>query len=63
MVDRKFLTRAAVAMFVGLAVGAMPTWATAKTGVVQIAKISLRQARSIALKAYPGKIMKGRART
>jgi uncharacterized membrane protein YkoI len=58
MFDRKFLTRAAVAMFAGLAAGATPTLATAKTGVVQKAKISLSQARTIALKAYPGKIMK-----
>ncbi len=58
MVNRKFLTRAAVALFVGLAAGAAPTLATAKTGVAHKAKISLRQARTIALKAYRGKIMK-----
>jgi uncharacterized membrane protein YkoI len=58
MYDRKFLIRAAVAMFVGLAAGAAPGVAAAKTGVVHRAKISLSQARTIALKAYPGKIVK-----
>ncbi len=58
MYDRKFLIRAAFAVFVGLAAGAAPSLATAKTSVVHKAKISLSQARAIALKAYPGKIMK-----
>lgn len=58
MYDRKFLIRAAVAMFVGLAAAAAPGVAAAKTGVVHQAKISLSQARTIALKAYPGKIVK-----
>jgi uncharacterized membrane protein YkoI len=58
MYDRKFLIRAAVAMFVGLAAGAAPGVAAAKTGVVHQAKITLSQARTIALKAYPGKIVK-----
>ena len=58
MYDRKFLIRAAVAMFVGMAAGAAPGVAAAKTGVVHQAKISLSQARTIALKAYPGKIVK-----
>jgi len=58
MYDRKFLIRAVVAMFVGLAAGVAPGVAAAKTGVVHQAKISLSQARTIALKAYPGKIVK-----
>ena len=56
MYDRKFLVRAACAAFVGLATAAAPTLASA--AIVRKAKISLRQARAIALKAYPGKIMK-----
>ncbi len=58
MNGRKFLTHAAVAAFFGLAIGAAPSLATAKTGVVHKTKITLTQARAIALKAYPGKIMK-----
>jgi uncharacterized membrane protein YkoI len=58
MYDRKFLIRAAVAMLVGLAAGAAPALATAKTGGVHKAKISMSEARAIALKAFPGKIMK-----
>jgi uncharacterized membrane protein YkoI len=45
-------------MLVGLTAGAAPNMAAAKTGVAHKAKISLHQARAIALKAYPGKIMK-----
>jgi uncharacterized membrane protein YkoI len=58
MYDRKFLIRVALAAFFGVAAGAAPTLATAKTGMVHKAKISLSQARAIALKAYHGKIMK-----
>ena len=55
MHDRKFLMKAAVTLFIALAAGAAPGLATAKS---HKAKISLTQARAIALKAYPGKIMK-----
>ena len=58
MDNQKYLWRAAIAIVVGLAAGAAPTLATAKSGVVYKAKISLHQARTIALKAYPGKIIK-----
>jgi uncharacterized membrane protein YkoI len=58
MDDRKFLIRAAVAVSIGLAAAAAPALAAAKTGAVHKVKISLSQARAIALKAYPGKIMK-----
>ncbi len=58
MYDPKILKRAAVAAFVGLAVGAAPGLASANKGVTHKAKISLSHARAIALKAYPGKIMK-----
>lgn len=55
MYDRKFLLKAAVAALLGLAAGTAPSLATAKT---HKPKISLSHARAIALKAYPGKIMK-----
>ncbi len=58
MYNPKFLIRVAVAMFIGLAVGAAPALAAAKSGVVNKAKISLSQARAIAMNAYPGKIVK-----
>jgi uncharacterized membrane protein YkoI len=58
MYDRKILTHAAIAAFVGLAISAAPSLASTKTGVVHKAKISLSHARAIARKAYPGKIMK-----
>jgi uncharacterized membrane protein YkoI len=58
MYVRKFLSRAALAAFIGLIAGTAPTLATAKTSVAHKAKISLSQARTVALKAYPGKIMK-----
>ena len=58
MYDRRILKTAVIAGFVGLAVGAAPGLASAKTGAVHKAKISLSHARAIALKAYPGKIMK-----
>jgi uncharacterized membrane protein YkoI len=58
MNDRKHLNRLWLAILAGLAVGAAPILAHAKTGAVQKAKISMSEARTIALKAYPGKIMK-----
>ncbi len=58
MYDRKFFARAAVAVTFGLLVALAPGLAAAKAGVVHKAKISLSEARTIALKAYPGKIMK-----
>ncbi len=58
MFDRKFFIRAAFATSVGVLTGLAPNLAVAKAGVVHTAKISLSQARTIALKAYPGKIMK-----
>jgi uncharacterized membrane protein YkoI len=58
MSNRKFLVTAALAVVVGLATGVAPSVATAKASVAHKAKISLSQARAIALKAYPGKIMK-----
>jgi uncharacterized membrane protein YkoI len=58
MHDRKFLIRAAFVMLVGLAAGAAPTLAAAKSGVINRAKVSLSEARVIAMKAYPGKIVK-----
>ena len=58
MYNRKFLMHAAIAMVIGCACGGTPALAAAKSGVVHKTKISLSQARIIALKAYPGKIMK-----
>ena len=58
MYDGRILKTAVIAGFVGLAVGAAPGLASAKTGAVHKAKISFSHARAIALKAYPGKIMK-----
>jgi len=58
MYDRKLRIRAACAAFVGFAIAAAPGLASAKSGAVHKAKISLSKARKIALKAYPGKIMK-----
>ena len=58
MSNWKFLMRAAVAMFVGCATAAAPALAVAKSSIVHKAKISLSQARAIALEAYPGTIMK-----
>jgi len=55
MYSRRFLVCAAVAVVFGFATGATPIWATAKT---HAAKISLNQARTIALKAYLGRIMR-----
>ncbi len=52
---RKLLSRAAFAALIGLMAGTAPALATART---HKAKISLSQARTIALNAYPGKIMK-----
>ena len=58
MSDRKPILRAAVAIFVGLAAGVMPTVAAAKTMLAPKPKIGPTEARAIALKTYPGKIMK-----
>lgn len=55
MYNRIFLVRATVAAFLGLAASMAPISAMAKS---HKAKISLRHARALALKAYPGKIMK-----
>lgn len=59
MYKRKSLNRVSLAVLIGLAIGAAPTLAIAKTGTAQKAQISMSQARTIAMKAYPGKIMKG----
>lgn len=58
MYERKFLNRLSTVMLIGLAIGAAPTLAVAKVGAVQTAKVSMSEARTIALKAYPGKIIK-----
>ena len=60
---RRSLNRISLAVLVGLAIGAAPALAiaktgAAKTGTAQKAKISISEARAIALKAYPGKISK-----
>jgi uncharacterized membrane protein YkoI len=55
---RKYLTRFSSAMVVGLTIGISPALVAAKAGIMNKAKISMSQARAIALKAYPGKIMK-----
>jgi uncharacterized membrane protein YkoI len=55
---RNSLNRILLAAFAGLAIGAAPALATVKSGMAPKAKISMSQARAIALKAYPGKIMK-----
>jgi uncharacterized membrane protein YkoI len=52
---RKILIKAFVTIFVALATAGAPALATVKTNK---AKISMSQARAIALNAYPGKIMK-----
>lgn len=54
----KFLVCAVAAVLVGLFVAVAPSCAAAKAAIVHKAKISLSQARAIALKAYPGTIMK-----
>jgi uncharacterized membrane protein YkoI len=58
MYVRTNFIRISLAAVVGLAIGVAPALAAAKSGVVHKAKISMSQARAIALKAYPGKIMK-----
>jgi Peptidase propeptide and YPEB domain len=58
MYNRKFLMPVFAVTVIGCACGVMPGLATAKSGVEHKAKISLSQARAIALKAYPGQIMK-----
>jgi len=58
MYDRKSFVRAAWAVFFGLAMASAPGLVSAKSVAVHKAKISLSHARKIALKAYPGKIMK-----
>jgi uncharacterized membrane protein YkoI len=58
MNNRKILIRAAVAIAIGLSASGAPALATAKLGAAQKPKLSMSQARMIALKAYPGKIMK-----
>ena len=58
MNHRSFLVSAACAAVLGFAIGAAPGLASAKSGAVHKATISVHQARAIALKAYPGKIMK-----
>jgi hypothetical protein len=57
MYDRKSLIRLSIAALAGLAAGTAPILAVAEPGP-QKAKISMREARTIALKAYPGMIMK-----
>ena len=58
MYVRTNFIRISLAALVGLVVGAAPALAAANSGVVHKAKISMSQARAIALKAYPGKIVK-----
>lgn len=58
MYVRTNFIRISLAAFVGLAIGVAPALAAAKSGVGHRAKISMSEARAIALKAYPGKIMK-----
>ena len=58
MHERRSLNRVSLAVLVGLAIGAAPALAIAKTSTAQTAKISMSEARAIALKAYPGKIVK-----
>ena len=58
MYDRKFLSRAACAASWSASPSARrPRWA-AQPATVHKAKISMSRARAIALKAYPGKIVK-----
>jgi uncharacterized membrane protein YkoI len=57
MYDRKSLVRLFFTALAGLAAGAAPILAIAEPGPLK-AKISMSEARAIALKAYPGKIMK-----
>lgn len=58
MRERKSLNRLSTAILIVLAIGPAPTLAVAKTGAVPNAKVSMSEARAIALKAYPGKIIK-----
>ena len=58
MNSRTFLGRISLVALIGLALGAAPGLALASPGAGQKAKISMAQARAIALQAYPGKIMK-----
>ncbi len=55
---RSDLARFPLAVLIGLAIGAGPALADANAAGPHKAKISMAQARAIALKAYPGKIMK-----
>ena len=58
MNDWKGFKRLSLAVLIGLAVAAGSVAATAKDSARPKAKISLSEARAIALKAYPGQIMK-----
>jgi uncharacterized membrane protein YkoI len=58
MYNRRFLTTTAAAVTLGLAMGMAPTLAAANPGAAHKPKISLSQARAIARKTYPGKIVK-----
>jgi uncharacterized membrane protein YkoI len=58
MNGRNNLIRILLVAFIGLAIGVAPASAAAKSGVVHKATISMSRARAIALKAYPGRIMK-----
>jgi uncharacterized membrane protein YkoI len=58
MNSRKNVVGISLVAFIGLAIAAVPALATVKSDGAHKAKISLSEARAIALKAYPGKIMK-----
>jgi uncharacterized membrane protein YkoI len=58
MYNWKFSMPVFVVTVIGCACCVVPGLATAKSGVGHKAKISLSQARAIALKAYPGKILR-----
>jgi uncharacterized membrane protein YkoI len=58
MYDRKYLIGLSFAALGCLAAGTTPVLAAAHHSSHMKAKISMREARAIALKAYPGTIMK-----
>jgi len=58
MFDRTSIVRISLAAFVGLAIGTAPALAADNSSTAVKAKISMHVARAIALKAYPGEVVK-----
>ena len=58
MRTQNLLFRNSVATLIVFGMAMSPMLANAETGLAQKAKVSISEARAIALKAYPGKIVK-----